>query len=79
MNASLNDNETFSRLGGDEFGVILENCGLQQAAAIADKIRQKIKNYRFVWLALAAVLSLFVGGRWPIPIAATFDLRVPVR
>lgn len=28
------------------------------------------KNYRFVWLALAAVLSLFVGGRWPIPIAA---------
>jgi apolipoprotein N-acyltransferase len=28
------------------------------------------KNMRFVWLALAAILSLFVGGKWNIPLAA---------
>jgi apolipoprotein N-acyltransferase len=28
------------------------------------------KNIRFVWLALAAILSLFVGGKWNIPLAA---------
>ncbi|MFK7805649.1 MAG: nitrilase-related carbon-nitrogen hydrolase [Anaerolineae bacterium] len=28
------------------------------------------KNYRFIWLALATALSLFVGGRWSIPVAA---------
>jgi diguanylate cyclase (GGDEF)-like protein/PAS domain S-box-containing protein len=49
FNEVLRSNDIVARLGGDEFGVILENCGLQQAAAIADKIRQKIKNYRFVW------------------------------
>lgn len=45
----LRSGDIVARLGGDEFGVILENCGVQQAAAIANKIRQKIKNYRFVW------------------------------
>jgi diguanylate cyclase (GGDEF)-like protein/PAS domain S-box-containing protein len=49
FNEVLRSNDIIARLGGDEFGVILENCGLQQAAAIADKIRQKIKNYRFIW------------------------------
>jgi apolipoprotein N-acyltransferase len=28
------------------------------------------KNMRFVWLAIAAILSLFVGGKWNIPLAA---------
>ncbi len=28
------------------------------------------KNIRFVWLAIAAILSLFVGGKWNIPLAA---------
>lgn len=45
----LRTGDVVARLGGDEFGVILENCGLKQAVSIADKIRQKIKAYRFVW------------------------------
>jgi diguanylate cyclase (GGDEF)-like protein/PAS domain S-box-containing protein len=45
----LRTGDIVARLGGDEFGVILENCGLQQSVNIADKIRQKIKNYRFIW------------------------------
>jgi diguanylate cyclase (GGDEF)-like protein/PAS domain S-box-containing protein len=49
FNEVLRSGDIVARLGGDEFGVILENCALQQAAAIADKIRQKIKNYRFIW------------------------------
>jgi diguanylate cyclase (GGDEF)-like protein/PAS domain S-box-containing protein len=49
FNEVLRSGDIVARLGGDEFGVILENCGLQQASAIADKIRQKIKNYRFIW------------------------------
>jgi len=49
FNEVLRSGDIVARLGGDEFGVILENCALQQATAIADKIRQKIKNYRFIW------------------------------
>ncbi len=49
FNEVLRNNDIVARLGGDEFGIILENCVLQQAATIADKIRENIKNYRFVW------------------------------
>lgn len=45
----LRSGDIVARLGGDEFGIILQNCGIQQAATIADKIRQKIKDYRFIW------------------------------
>lgn len=49
FNEVLRSGDIVARLGGDEFGIILENCGLQQAIGIADKIRQKIKDYRFIW------------------------------
>ena len=38
-----------ARLGGDEFGLLLENCTVQQAAQLADKIRNKINDFRFMW------------------------------
>jgi len=46
---SIREVDTLARLGGDEFGVLLENCPLSQASQIADKIRQKVKEYRFGW------------------------------
>jgi len=49
FNEVLRSGDIVARLGGDEFGIILENCGLKQAVGIADKIRQKIKDYRFIW------------------------------
>ncbi len=49
FNDVLRSGDIIARLGGDEFGIILENCEIQQAANIADKVRQKIKDYRFVW------------------------------
>ena len=49
FNEVFRSGDIIARLGGDEFGIILENCGLQKAASIADKVRQKIKDYRFIW------------------------------
>ncbi len=49
FNDVLRTGDIVARLGGDEFGVLLENCGIKKAVNIADKIRQKIKDYRFVW------------------------------
>jgi diguanylate cyclase (GGDEF)-like protein/PAS domain S-box-containing protein len=40
--------DTVSRLGGDEFGVLLENCTLDRAVEIADEMRAAIRDYRFV-------------------------------
>ncbi|MDT8283233.1 MAG: EAL domain-containing protein, partial [Gammaproteobacteria bacterium] len=49
FNEVLRSGDIIARLGGDEFGVLLQNCAIKQAANIADKIRQKIKDYRFIW------------------------------
>jgi len=45
----LRSGDIVARLGGDEFGILLEHCQVGQAIQIADKIRQKIKDYRFNW------------------------------
>jgi len=45
----LRDSDTLSRLGGDEFGVLLEGCSLDKASQIAEKLREKLRQFRFAW------------------------------
>lgn len=61
FNEVLRSGDIIARLGGDEFGIILPNCGLQQAATIADKIRQKIKDYRFIWDEKTFEIGVSIG------------------
>ena len=49
LKSVLRDSDTLSRLGGDEFGVLLEGCTLEKAKQIADKLREKLKQLRFAW------------------------------
>ena len=57
----LRSGDIVARLGGDEFGILLENCGLDQAAVIADKIRQEIKDFRFVWEDKVFTIGASIG------------------
>jgi diguanylate cyclase (GGDEF)-like protein/PAS domain S-box-containing protein len=41
--------DTLARLGGDEFGVLLESCSSDEAAVMAEKLRETIGNFKFVW------------------------------
>ncbi len=41
--------DTIARLGGDEFGILVRCCTVEQAAMIAENIRQAIRDYRFSW------------------------------
>ncbi|RDH81043.1 MAG: hypothetical protein DIZ80_13045 [endosymbiont of Galathealinum brachiosum] len=45
----IREGDTLARLGGDEFGLLLENCALKQATQVAEKVRESVKNFRFVW------------------------------
>ncbi|OYV00770.1 MAG: diguanylate cyclase [Burkholderiales bacterium PBB5] len=40
--------DTVARLGGDEFAVILEHCDTGQGARVAQKICERMEQYRFV-------------------------------
>ncbi len=41
--------DVLSRLGGDEFGVILHDCNIEYALDLAERIKQNIAKYRFSW------------------------------
>ncbi|MDZ7805441.1 GGDEF domain-containing protein [Thiohalophilus sp.] len=47
--ACIRKNDTLARIGGDEFAVLLENCTLEKAGAIAECIRTSINNCTIVY------------------------------
>lgn len=49
LQSLLRRSDILARLGGDEFGILLENCNIENALSIAEKIRQEVKSFRFIW------------------------------
>lgn len=49
LHGRIRDIDTLSRLGGDEFGVLLEHCSLEKGLEIADGLRTLVREFRFVW------------------------------
>jgi len=48
LRGDVRGRDTLARLGGDEFGVLMEHCGLDQAARLAEKLRGLVEGFRFV-------------------------------
>ena len=46
---NMEDRFTLARLGGDEFGIVMEQCSLDEAQHHANKIRQVVEGYIFLW------------------------------
>ena len=45
----IRSHDTLARIGGDEFGLLLEGCSLDKAIEIAEGIVSLIRNYEFSW------------------------------
>ncbi len=54
-------NDTLGRLGGDEFGALLENCPLENALAIAEKLRETVSEFRFAWGGKTFEVGVSIG------------------
>ncbi len=65
LGAALKDNirgtDTLARLGGDEFGVLLMQCNESKASEIAEKLRQAITDFRFVWNQKVFEIGVSIG------------------
>jgi len=59
--------DTLSRLGGDEFGILLESCSLDEAMRTAELLREALRNFRFTWEDRVFRLGASVGV---VPITA---------
>ena len=57
----IRDTDTLARLGGDEFGILLENTSQDQSIALADRIRQDIKDLNFSWQDKPFAISISIG------------------
>lgn len=53
--------DTLGRLGGDEFGVLLEGCRLAEAEVVAEKIRSGVEQFRFQWKGKVFRLGISIG------------------
>ncbi len=49
LHHSIRDTDIVARLGGDEFAILLPKCSIIKAENIAEKIRNEISNFSFVW------------------------------
>ena len=57
----LRGRDTFSRLGGDEFGILLENCSMDNGHKIARDICQAIEQFNFFWNKQMFSVSISIG------------------
>ncbi len=49
LEEDVRDTDVVARLGGDEFAVLLEHCTSVQAIEVAEKIRERINDFTFIW------------------------------
>ena len=61
LQANVRQRDTLARLGGDEFGVLMEHCSLDQALRVANKLRRKVADFRFVWAQRSFGVGVSVG------------------
>lgn len=57
----MRSGDTLARMGGDEFGVLLEGCSGSNAMHVANKIRTTIQDFRFVWDNKMFTLGVSIG------------------
>jgi len=59
--SSVRKRDTLGRLGGDEFGMLLENCPLDKAVEIANTLLHAVDNFRFTWGEDCFRLGISIG------------------
>ena len=61
LKSELRESDFLSRLGGDEFGIILSGCDEHAAVHIADKLREAVSKFHFKWEGKAFQIGVSIG------------------
>lgn len=57
----VRSNDLLARIGGDEFGLLLENCPVERALGITEEIRNSLHHYRFLWNGQSFQIGVSIG------------------
>lgn len=57
----LGDDQFIARLGGDEFGILLSNSSLRTGQRAAEKIRQSVEQFLFLWEGKRYTVGVSIG------------------
>ena len=58
---SIRRSDSLGRLGGDEFGLLLEGCSLEQGQRLSQTLVDKIKDYQFIWRGRQFQVGVSIG------------------
>ena len=61
LHTGIRTGDILGRLGGDEFGLILQNCPLDIASEIAEKIIKLVSEYSFNWEGNTFTIGVSIG------------------
>jgi len=61
LEKKLRKSDVLSRLGGDEFGVLLESCDAENALIVANNLRQAVEGFRFGWQTRSFKIGVSIG------------------
>lgn len=61
LEEKIRSTDTIARLGGDEFGLLLPLCNMKKAREIANKLREEIKSFPFIWEGKVFDVGVSIG------------------
>ena len=61
LHLNIRSRDTLARIGGDEFVVLMEHCGLNVAVKLAEKIQKIIAEFVFNWRAQTFSIGISIG------------------
>lgn len=62
MKQNLREQDTLARIGGDEFGVLLNGISQVEGLEIAENLCETVKKFRFVWEEKVFTLGVSIGA-----------------
>jgi diguanylate cyclase (GGDEF)-like protein/PAS domain S-box-containing protein len=61
LEVQLRDTDSLARMGGDEFGVLLEEGDLERVREVADRLRRTVEEFVFVWEEKSFRIGVSIG------------------
>ena len=61
LKSRIRKEDTLGRLGGDEFGLLLEGCTLEEAEQVCEQLIKSINSYRLKWKTVEFDVGVSIG------------------